>query len=119
MNTGEKMNPLLRKENPHRLKAIPFDEIKLEHYMPAIEEGLRIARAEIEALKNDPEAPTFENTILPLEDGAQELDYASTVYFNLLGAHSDAEFKALAKRFHLCWQNSAHRSLPIPRSLPG
>lgn len=98
MNTGEKMNPLLRKENPHRLKAIPFDEIKLEHYMPAIEEGLRIARAEIEALKNDPEAPTFENTILPLEDGAQELDYASTVYFNLLGAHSDAEFKALAQK---------------------
>ena len=92
------MNPLLRKDNPHRLKAIPFDEIKLEHYMPAFEEALRIARAEIEELKNNPEAPSFENTIMAMEDGATELDYASTVYFNLLGAHSDAEFKALAQK---------------------
>ena len=91
-------NPLLRKENTHRLKAIPFDEIKLEHFMPAFEEGLKIAKAEIEALKNNPEAPTFENTILAMDNGSVELDYASTVYFNLLGAHSDAEFKALAQK---------------------
>jgi Zn-dependent oligopeptidase len=91
-------NPLLRKENTHRLKAIPFDEIKLEHFMPAFEEGLKIAKAEIEAIKNNPEAPTFENTILAMDNGSVELDYASTVYFNLLGAHSDAEFKALAQK---------------------
>lgn len=96
--TGVDMNPLLRKENPHRLKAIPFDEIKLEHFMPAFEEALRIARAEIETMKNNPEPPSFENTIMALEDGGTELDYASTVYFNLLGAHSDAEFKALAQK---------------------
>ncbi|MCB5266116.1 MAG: M3 family metallopeptidase [Candidatus Cloacimonetes bacterium] len=92
------VNPLLRKENTHRLKAIPFDEIKLEHFMPAIEEGLKIARREIEKLKNNPEAPTFENTILPLDNGGVELDYATTVYFNLLSAHSDNEFKALAQK---------------------
>ncbi len=91
-------NPLMRKENTHRLKAIPFDEIKLEHYMPAIEEGLRIARAEIEEIKNNPEAPTFENTIMAMDNGGEMLEYAATVYFNLLGAHSDAEFKALAQK---------------------
>ena len=91
-------NPLLRKENTHRLKAIPFDEIKLEHYLPAIEEGIKIARAEIEEIKNNPEAPSFENTILPLDNGGEELEFAATVYFNLLGAHSDAEFKALAQK---------------------
>ena len=88
----------MRKENTHRLKAIPFDEIKLEHYMPAIEEGLRIARAEIEEIKNNPEAPTFENTIMAMDNGGDMLEYAATVYFNLLGAHSDAEFKALAQK---------------------
>jgi len=91
-------NPLLRKENTHRLKVIPFDEIRLEHFMPAFEEGLKIARAEIEELKNNPEPATFENTILPLDNGGVELEYAATVYFNLLGAHSDAEFKALAQK---------------------
>lgn len=91
-------NPLLRKENTHRLEAIPFDEIRLEHFMPAIEKGLEIAKAEIEKIKNNPEAPTFENTILAMEDGAEELGYATTVYFNLLSAHSDAEHKALAQK---------------------
>jgi Zn-dependent oligopeptidase len=92
------MNPLLRKDNPHRLKAIPFDEIKLEHFMPAFEEALKIARKEIDDLRNNPEAPTFENTIMFLDDQGEELEYASSVYFNLLGAHSDAEFKALAQK---------------------
>lgn len=91
-------NPLLRKENPHRLEAIPFDEIRLEHYMPAIEKGLEIAKKEVEELKNNTEAPTFENTILAMEDSGRELSYATTVYFNLLGAHSNAEFKALAQK---------------------
>lgn len=91
-------NPLLKKANDHRLKAIPFDEIKLEHFMPAIEAGLAEARAGIEALKNNPEAPTFENTIQALEDNGQTLEYAATVYFNLLGAESDTPFKALAQK---------------------
>lgn len=91
-------NPLLRKENNHRLKAIPFNEIKLEHFMPAIEEGLRQAREDVERVKNNPEQPTFENTIQALEDNGQVLELAGTVYYNLLGAESDAEFKALAQK---------------------
>lgn len=91
-------NPLLNMKNNHRLKAIPFGEFKTEHYLPAIEYALAEAKAEIEALKNNPEAPSFENTIMELELNGELLDYVATIYFNLLGAESDAEFKALAQQ---------------------
>lgn len=91
-------NPLLRTSNDHRLKAIPFPEIKTEHFLPAMEEALKVAKAEIEAMKNNPEPPTFENTILELELNGELLDYVATIYFNLLSAESDNEFKALAQQ---------------------
>lgn len=91
-------NPLLRTENQHRLKAIPFPEIKTEHFLPAMEEALKLARAEIETMKNNPEPPTFENTVLELELNGELLDYVATVYFNLLSAESNNEFKALAQQ---------------------
>lgn len=94
----EQQNPLLVRSNNHRLKAIPFPDYRLEHFMPAIEASLAEAKAEIEAMKNNPEAPTFENTILELDLNGELLDYVSTIYFNLLGAESDAEFKALAQQ---------------------
>ncbi len=91
-------NPLLRPLNTHRLQAIPFDEIKTEHFMPAIEETLKTAKAEIEALKSNPAAADFENTILALEFSGEKLDQVAGIYFNLLSAESDAEFKALAQQ---------------------
>ncbi|MBP7204978.1 MAG: M3 family metallopeptidase [Candidatus Cloacimonetes bacterium] len=91
-------NPLLRPKNTHRLRAIPFDEIKTEHFLPAIEAALKTARSEIEALKNNPAAADFENTILALEFSGEQLDHVAGIYFNLLSAESDAEFKALAQQ---------------------
>lgn len=91
-------NPLLRPKSSHRLQAIPFDEIRTEHFMPAIEETLKTAKAEIEALKNNPAAPDFENTILALDLYGEQLDHVAGIYFNLLSAESDSEFKALAQR---------------------
>lgn len=91
-------NPLLRPKSSHRLQAIPFDEIRTEHFMPAIEETLKTAKAEIEALKNNPAAPDFENTILALDLCGEQLDHVAGIYFNLLSAESDSEFKALAQR---------------------
>jgi Zn-dependent oligopeptidase len=96
MSTSE--NPLLRQRNDHRLKAIPFPEIKTGHFLPAVEEALKLAREEIEAIKADPRDPDFENTILALELNGERLDYVATIYFNLLSAESDAEFKALAQQ---------------------
>jgi len=91
-------NPLLWQENKHRLKAIPFPEIKTEHFLPAVQEALKLARQEIEELKNNPDEPDFENTILALDLNGEKLDYVASIYFNLLSAHSDAEFKALAQQ---------------------
>lgn len=94
----DNLNPLLKTENSHRLKAIPFPEFKTEHYLPAMEIALAEAKAEIEALKANPAEPSFENTILELELAGERLDYVATVYFNLLSAESDAPFKALAQQ---------------------
>ena len=91
-------NPLLKRNDSHRLKAIPFPEIKTEHYLPAIQEAIRIAKEEIEALKNNPAEPNFENTVLALELSGEQLDYVSSIYYNLLSAESDAVFKALAQQ---------------------
>ena len=59
-------NPLL--EQPKTPYGVPaFDQIKLEHYMPAFEEAIRQNKAEIEAITNNPDEPTFENTIVALD----------------------------------------------------
>ncbi|MDZ4183129.1 MAG: M3 family metallopeptidase, partial [Candidatus Cloacimonadaceae bacterium] len=91
-------NPLLNRNHGHRLQAIPFPKFKTEHFVPAIEAALEDAKAEIEALKANPEAPNFENTILALDLNGELLDYVAGIYFNLLSAESDAEFKALAQQ---------------------
>lgn len=91
-------NPLLRKFNDHRLKAIPFPDLKTEHFLPAIEAALEEAKAEIEAIKSDPHAATFENSILALELAGEQLKHVAGIYFNLHSAESDADFKALAQQ---------------------
>ncbi|HEV7950085.1 MAG TPA: M3 family metallopeptidase, partial [Glaciihabitans sp.] len=87
----------------------PFAEITDEHYRPAFEEGFRQHLAEIAAIVENADAPTIENTLLPLEVGGQVLERVATVFFNkssadstdftnaleeemapLLAAHSDA-----------------------------
>jgi peptidyl-dipeptidase Dcp len=90
-------NPFLDKNYKHRLDAIPFHLIKTEHYMPAVEATLQIARDNIAKIRNSKEVPTFENTILEMDFAGEELDYVTSVYYNLLSAESDAEFKALAQ----------------------
>ncbi|MCL2063831.1 MAG: M3 family metallopeptidase [Candidatus Cloacimonetes bacterium] len=78
--------------------AVPFDLIKLEHYMPAIEKGLEIAREKIKKIKENPEKPNFQNTIVAIGEASHELDCPVRVYFYLLGAESNNEFKTLAEK---------------------
>ncbi|HHE40742.1 MAG TPA: M3 family peptidase, partial [Candidatus Cloacimonetes bacterium] len=90
-------NPFFKSYNtPY--DTIPFDKIKIEHYMPAIEEGLKVARENIKAIKDNKTAPDFDNTILTLQTSGELLDEVTTVYFNLYGAESNDEFKALAQK---------------------
>jgi peptidyl-dipeptidase Dcp len=76
---------------------IPYNLLKTEHFMPAIERGIEIARGRLESLRNDTRPVDFENTSLALETLSEELDLVSEIYFNLYSAEANDEFQALAK----------------------
>ncbi len=73
-----------------------FGRIKTEHYMPAFTEGMARQKAEIDSIVNNPEAPTFENTVLALEYSGQLLNEVSSVFFNLSECENNDEMEAIA-----------------------
>jgi Zn-dependent oligopeptidase len=75
----------------------PFSQIKIEDYQPAFEENITKARAEIDAITHNPEAPTFENTIETLDFSGQELDRLSSIFFNLNSAETCDEMQKIAQ----------------------
>ncbi|MBS3944330.1 MAG: M3 family metallopeptidase [Melioribacter sp.] len=75
----------------------PFNEIKVEHFLPAIEEGIRLEKAEIDAIINNPEKPTFENTIIPLEKSGEFLGRVNRVFGALNGANTTDEIQKIAR----------------------
>ncbi len=78
--------------------SLPFDRIRIEHYEPAFEEGIRRLEKEIDAIAGNPEAPTFENTIVALERSGQLLEDVSSAFFNVLNAEADDEMMEISKR---------------------
>jgi peptidyl-dipeptidase Dcp len=75
-----------------------FDQIKNADYAPAFEEGMRIHAAEIEAIANNPAAPTFDNTIVAMERSGALLNRVQSVFFNLSGCNTNDEMQALDKQ---------------------
>ncbi len=75
----------------------PFDLVKMEHYMPAIEEGLNQEKAEVEAILTNPEAPTFENTVVAYTRTGEFLGKPLAVLFGLSSANTTPEIQALVK----------------------
>lgn len=75
----------------------PFNLIKDEHYLPALREGMAKSAQEIQAIVNNPEKPTFTNTIEALERAGKDLSRARRVFFALNSAHSNDEIRAIAK----------------------
>jgi len=77
------------KDNPLAAESVlpyqypPFDKIKDEHFVPAIEAGMREQLKEIEPIANNSEAPTFDNTIVSLERTGRLLDRAERTFSNL------------------------------------
>ena len=79
----------------------PFDRIKLEHFEEAFMEGIRRDNEQIEKTINNPEKPTFDNTIINTEEDEGYYDLlsrVSTVFFNLLSAETNDEMDALAQK---------------------
>lgn len=66
-----------------------FDRIRDEHFVPAMERGMAEHLDEIETIANNPEAPTFENTIVAMERSGRLLDRVTSVFFNLVGADTN------------------------------
>ena len=90
------MKVLTQKFNTQHNTA-PFSQIKLEDYQPAFEENIAKARTEIDAITNNPETPTFENTIEALDYSGEALDRLSSIFFNLNSAETSDEMQKIAQ----------------------
>lgn len=89
-------NPLLT-ESKLPFGAPQFDKIRNEHYMPAFEQGIAEAKAEIDAIANNPEAPSFENTIEAMEYSGETLDRVSSIFYNLMEADVNEQMQQIAE----------------------
>ncbi len=90
-------DPLLLPFNtPH--ETIPFHLIKIEHFEPAILEGMQAEDNEIAAIVANSETPTFNNTILALEHSGKLLERTLTIFFNLMSAETNDTMDALAEK---------------------
>jgi len=91
-----KNNPFINRPK-HKHGAVPFDDIKLEHFIPALDYAIAEAENTLESIKSNPESPTFDNTALKMESGTELMGAVAHTYFNLMSAESDNKFKELAQ----------------------
>ena len=99
----ERKNPFFEPyRTPH--DTVPFDRILMEDYEEAFMEGIRREDEQIEKIINNPEKPTFDNTIINIDDEKDKDGYydllgrVSTVFFNLLSAETNDDMDALAQK---------------------
>ena len=93
-NTG---NPFYKEwETP--FQSPPFTEIKSENFLPAYEEGIRLQNLEFDAIVNNPDKPTFENTITQIEKSGQLLTKVNKVFSSLNGTDTDDEMQKIAEK---------------------
>ena len=90
-------NPFYNKHYPTPHETAPFNEILLEDYEPAILEGIRQDEAFIQKIVDNPEAPTFDNTV-GVTTPDDLLERVTKVFFNLLSAETNDEMDALAQK---------------------
>jgi len=90
----ENANPFFSEYNTP-FQVPPFEQIQPEHYMPAFEKGMADHKMEVEAIINNPEPATFENTIAALDAAGELLSKVSIVFFNLSGANTNDELQKI------------------------
>ncbi|QOR74518.1 M3 family metallopeptidase [Cruoricaptor ignavus] len=91
-------NPLMYK-SPLQYETPQFDKIRDEHYRPAFEYGLKIHQQEIEQIANNPETPSFSNTIVALEKSGEILGRAQSVFYNLNGSDTNPTMQKISQDF--------------------
>ena len=92
--SSTKENPLLT-ESTLDYQAPDFSKIRPEHFVPAIEEGIRIQLAEIDSITSNTAAPTFENTVLAYEKSGRLLARATSILSGLVGADGTEELQKI------------------------
>ncbi len=91
-------NPLLVDSTlPYGLP--PFDQIENEHFGPAFDAAMAEHQEEIDAIVNNPEAPTFDNVFVALEQSGQRLSYVARVFYNLNGTHTNSDMQATQRTY--------------------
>ena len=86
------MNPLL-----HDFNTAPFSKITTEHYKPAIEKGIEIAKKEIAEIVQNTAKPTFENTTVALDFTGEKLNRITSIFFNLNSAETNDKLQKIAQ----------------------
>jgi peptidyl-dipeptidase Dcp len=86
------MNPLLQDFN-----TAPFSKISNNHYKPAIKKGIEIAKLEIDAIIQNTDKPTFENTTVALDFSGEKLNRITSVFFNLNAAETNDKIQKIAQ----------------------
>jgi peptidyl-dipeptidase Dcp len=92
--TSEAVNPFFA-DSPLPLHYPQFDKIKDSDFAPAFDRGMAEQIREVEAIANSAEAPTFDNTIVAMEKGGRILERATRVFYNLVGADTNAARKKI------------------------
>ena len=90
-------NPLLT-ESPLPYGAPQFDKIKTSHYLPAFEQAFKEGKQEVDAIVNNPDAPTFQNTIEALEYAGGAVNRIGSIFYNLLEADATDELQEIAEK---------------------
>ena len=86
------MNPLLQEFN-----TAPFSKISNDNYKPAIQKGIEIAKLEIDAITDNSNEPTFENTTVALDFSGEKLNRITSIFFNLNSAETNDEIQKIAQ----------------------
>ena len=94
---ADRENPFMKPfDTPYGIP--PFEEIQISYYEPAFDAGIKEAQASIDSIVSNPEAPTFENTILPLDCLSPTLERVSSVLFALTEADSSPELTEVSEK---------------------
>lgn len=88
-------NPLLA-DFSGPFETAPFDKLKNDHFLPAVQEAITLAKADIEKIKSE-SLPTFENTLEALDRSGKKLSLVSAIFFNLNSAETNDEIQKLAR----------------------
>ena len=87
-------NPFFE-QSPLYMQYPQFDKIEIAHYVPAFDKGMEEQLAEIQAIVDQSEAPTFDNTLVPLEKSGRTLARVARVFFSMTSAHTNDDLEAI------------------------